>query len=65
MISVKKCPVCGKEYSGHPAISRKDNVTEICPTCGTREALSAAGISEEKQAEIISVIEEGGRNRGN
>lgn len=26
-------------YSGHPAISRKDNKTEICPLCGTGEAL--------------------------
>jgi hypothetical protein len=28
-----------KEYRGHPAISRKDNQTPICPTCGTIEAL--------------------------
>ena len=61
----RKCPVCGSQYSGYPAISRTDNVTEICPTCGTREALQAAGISEDKQAEIIRAIEEGGRNNDN
>ena len=33
------CPVCGKAYSEHPAISRKDNKTEICSKCGTIEAV--------------------------
>ena len=32
------CPYCGKDYSEHPAISRKDNKTRICPTCGIGEA---------------------------
>ena len=34
-----KCPKCGKEYIGYPALSRKDNKTEICPLCGVLEAL--------------------------
>lgn len=33
------CPRCHKEYDGHPAISRDDNITKICPDCGTQEAL--------------------------
>jgi len=33
------CPVCGKTYIDYPAISRKDNKTEICPQCGIAEAL--------------------------
>lgn len=33
------CPVCGKEYNEYPAISRKDNKTEICSLCGVAEAL--------------------------
>ena len=33
------CPLCHKEYSQYPAISRKDNKTKICPDCGIREAL--------------------------
>lgn len=34
------CPKCGREYSGHPAISRDDNKTKICPRCGTNEAIT-------------------------
>lgn len=33
------CPVCKKEYTAPPAISRKDNKTKICPVCGQIEAL--------------------------
>lgn len=53
---MKTCPKCGKEYEGYPAISRADNETEICPECGTREALESAGISPEKQEEILKEI---------
>ena len=35
------CPVCSKFYSEVPALSRKDNFTEICPECGVREAIEA------------------------
>lgn len=38
---VKKCPICGKPIKGFPAISRKDNKTEICSDCGTEEAMEA------------------------
>lgn len=33
------CPICNEEYKGYPAISRKDNKTEICSICGIKEAL--------------------------
>lgn len=33
------CPMCNTEYSEPPAISRFDNSTELCPTCGMKEAL--------------------------
>ena len=33
------CPICGKSYVEYPAISRRDNKTEICPQCGADEAL--------------------------
>lgn len=33
------CPICGKDYSEHLSISRKDNKSKICPRCGTGEAL--------------------------
>lgn len=43
---MKKCPKCGAEYSAPPALSRMDNKTEICPLCGTKEALDAMGLPE-------------------
>jgi len=50
------CPKCGREYTGKPAISRADNATILCPDCGTEEALSSLGISDDEKAEIISTI---------
>lgn len=38
-LGIRICPICGNEYTEHPAISRKDNITEICPVCGMKEAL--------------------------
>lgn len=35
------CPNCGRYLVGYPAISRKDNQTGICSTCGLKEALEA------------------------
>lgn len=34
-----KCPKCGKYYIGYPALSRKDNKTEICSRRRVFEAL--------------------------
>ncbi len=51
------CPICGKEYTAIPAISRKDNVTEICPECGTREALEAIGVPANEIEQIIGTIQ--------
>ncbi|GAA3658515.1 MULTISPECIES: hypothetical protein [Clostridia] len=50
------CPKCGKEYHGHPALSRTDNTTYICPDCGTREALESIGVARDEQDEIIATI---------
>ena len=33
------CPFCGETYTKHPAVSRVDNKTCICPECGVEEAL--------------------------
>ena len=54
----KVCPLCGKTYTGHPALSRKDDNTPICPDCGTRESLEAIVICKEKQDEILEIIHE-------
>ena len=60
----KKCPVCGKEYQEPPAISRKDNKTEICPDCGVMEALEAAGFSDEAKAEALKEIHKARKGAG-
>ena len=39
--TIKKCPICKKSIIGYPAISRKDNKTEICSQCGQDEAMEA------------------------
>lgn len=38
-IRIKTCPVCGRMYTDRPAVSRREGVGEICPDCGTMEAL--------------------------
>lgn len=35
----KICPRCHKKYDEYPAISRRDNKTQICSVCGTDEAM--------------------------
>lgn len=52
------CPVCGAPLTAHPALSRRDNKTEVCPDCGIREALSDFGIDEAEQEKIIAQINE-------
>ena len=50
------CPNCHREYSDHPAISRTDNKTLICPECGTIEVLSCAGLRPEEKKEIYEAF---------
>lgn len=50
-LGIKICPICGNEYTEHPAISRKDNITEICPVCGTKEALESFLVSKTESKE--------------
>ena len=44
---IRKCPRCSKYFAELPAISRKDNKTEICSACGMEETLEAFGIDPE------------------
>lgn len=55
-IEERICPKCGRTYTEHPALSRTDNKTLICPDCSTKEALESMGISKEEQEKIISII---------
>ena len=50
------CPKCGKTYIGHPALSRLDNETLICPDCGVREALESIGVQPDEQEKILQAI---------
>lgn len=38
----KKCPKCGGPLGKRPALSRRDNKTDICSECGAREAIEDA-----------------------
>jgi predicted RNA-binding Zn-ribbon protein involved in translation (DUF1610 family) len=42
------CPKCGRETTDYPALSRRDNKTEICSACGTFEALEDWGNAHKK-----------------
>ena len=59
----KKCPKCGKVYTEHPAISRDDNVTEICPDCGVLESLQAIGVPEREWEPILDIIHQWERRK--
>ena len=52
----RTCPICGRSYTGHPALSRTDNETLICPDCGTRQALASIGVDGKEQEEILATI---------
>ena len=52
----RTCPICGRSYTGHPALSRTDNETLICPDCGTRQALASIGVDEKEPEEILATI---------
>jgi len=58
------CPICNNTYYEPPAISRKDNKTEICPDCGTLEALESIGASDEMKAEVLAKIHEARKGAG-
>ena len=57
----RSCPICGQIFTERPAVSREDNITLICPDCGTRQALASLGVDTEEQNEIIDIIHEKSR----
>ena len=44
--------------SEYPALSRRDNKTEICSDCGIREALADIGVDIDDQEKIVQTIHE-------
>ena len=53
---LRTCPLCGAQYGGYPALSRKYPNTQICQDCGTREALESIGVEPEEQEKILETI---------
>lgn len=49
---LRTCSHCGALYGGVPALSRKYPNTQICPDCGTREALESIGVSADEQEKL-------------
>ena len=56
IIRISVCPRCGQAFREHPALSRLDNETLICPDCGTRQALQSIGVGPSEQEQIIETI---------
>ena len=56
IVSTAVCPLCGRLYHEHPALSRTDSETLICPDCGTRQALQSIGVDPDEQERIIETI---------
>ena len=54
---MRRCSICGKEYASYPALSRKDNCTEICPDCGTREAVEVYTLYSQ-EGDITFIMED-------
>ncbi len=51
----RTCPRCETEYLAWPALSRRDNRTDICRACGAEEALVDAGLIKPgtREADIV------------
>jgi len=43
------CPICRFGYRGMGSLSRRDNQTEICDSCGTRESLQDLSFERVKE----------------
>lgn len=58
-----KCPKCGKYYPRLLALSREDNKTMICNSCGTKEALDSmpTGILTPQERTRITVAATGNK----
>ena len=55
------CPKCKREILGYPALSRLDNKTEICSTCGMIEALEVYKNEQEQRAEQLQEYNKNGK----
>ena len=65
------CPICKKEITSWPSISRVDNKTDICSDCGLTESLESwlgkgnpeiEGLAKELKKEWKQPKQEGNNN---
>ena len=56
LVQLRTCPRCGGVYSGHGAVSRADNLTVICPDCGTRVALESTVVDAKEKEKMLKTI---------
>lgn len=49
MNEIKICPLCGKKYDEHPAISRTRGQEGVCASCGTLQAVTAYALYRSPQ----------------
>lgn len=56
LVQLRTCPRCGEIYSGHSSLSMVDNLTILCPDCGTREAFENIGVDETEQEKTLDTI---------
>ena len=52
------CPTCGALTSDFPALSRKDNRTEICSPCGVQEGLSEFIRDRASNARELAIVDD-------
>ena len=52
----KVCPICGKAYTGRPALDRRDSATDICPDCGAVQSMQALNMPDEDIAHVLDLI---------
>lgn len=52
-----KCPICGKEFDGAPAISRTKSHEPICPKCGGLQALYSYAVYNQPKYRTKCVYE--------
>jgi len=52
------CPRCGLAFEGFPALSRTDNVTDVCSACGLLEAIEqfCDKLTTQEEWEAFNVI---------
>ena len=61
---METCTTCGVIITGYPAISRKDNSSPVCSTCGAEEALDAWSFTEGAWDAAQKFMEENGKELG-